>query len=159
MKEFNQSTMLPTSLKDMKTYVEKKASKLSLYIYARNRIQVSAKKSKYFSHCLRKSMKGAVSVGEACALIKSEIQRLWTLSRFRTQKNFHICRLKIDDFWIRGVFPPKILHLKNDPAFKKEAMRDYFGTVATAEDEFIVGRYIDEYIPVYLDIIADDSSE
>jgi hypothetical protein len=151
--------MLPTSLKDMKSYVKKKASKLSLYIYARNKIQVSAKKSKYFYQCLRKSMRGAVSVGEAVALIKSEIQCLWTSNRFRTQKNFHNCKLKVDEFWIRGEFPSKILHLKDDLAFKKEAMRDYFGTVATAEDEVIVGRYIDEYIPVYLDIIANDSSE
>jgi hypothetical protein len=157
--EFSQSTMLPSSLKKMKPYVKKKASKLSLYISCINKMQLSAKQTKYLSHCLRKSMKGAVSVKEAVVLVSSEIQRLLLLNRFRTLKNFHTCKLMVDDFWIIGDFPSKILDRKDDPAFKKRLVIEHFDAVARSEDESMIRHYVNEFIPTYLDILANDSSE
>lgn len=151
--------MLPSSLKDMKQYIRGKAAKLSLYIYARNRIQMSAKQTRYFRFRLRKSMVGAVTVEEAIALIRSEIQRLWTSNKFRTMKTFTICKQKIDEFWLKGRFPACLVYLKEDPAFKKRTLIEYFDTVAREKEEFMIRRMTDGFIPVYLQNLIDVDSD
>ena len=134
----------------LKSFAARKAAKLSLFIYARNRIRMSAKRTKYFAHCLRKSMKGAASVDDAVALGRVEILRLWTLNRFRTMKLFCLCKLKVDDYWLRGAFPLPLLHLKEDPAFRKRFLIYYFHSVAKEEDATAVRRMLDAFIPVFL---------
>jgi hypothetical protein len=151
--------MLPSSLKGMKLYIGRKASKLSLYIYARNMIRMSAKQTKYFRYRLRKSLGGAASVKEAISRINSEIQRLWTSKKFRTMKTFDICKRKLDEFWSEGVFPICLTDLKEDPAFKKRTLIEYFDAVSREQEEIMVQRMADMFIPVYLENLSGMSDE
>ena len=151
--------MLPSTPWEMKLYIGKKASKLSLYIYARNGIRMSAKQTMFFRYRLRRSMEGAVSVKEAISRMNTEIQRLWTSNKFRTMKTFNICKRKLDEFWSEGVFPFCLTHLKDDQAFKRRTLVEYFDVVSRETDEVMVQRMTDGFIPVYLEKLSELSDE